>query len=436
MPVRARRLCVTDQLGAFHVQEHSGHAFASRKAARSRTGSTTGMSTKSGLAGRPGAHVQVHCDVDVDDVALDERPRVGDAVADALVHRRAHALREIACARDAGLARAVDRAWLSVPDARRAAGAGALSRSLAHEPVTAQAARQHGGMQALLASLAMQCRRSSGLAGGAGLTGRTVCQGRGVGAVVHNHLVHGLVYGVRRHARLRARATLTSTAAAVHVWHASGSLAAVSKPRRAHNSARQARARAHPHERAGKLQHPRGERAGRAHLHQALRRAPRASAPLRAPAGGARSVPGPAASHLGQHTCSLPAIYSQAEQSIQRGGSGRNQNVLWRGMGAHVSPRLSLRPHSLARTLAEHPLYTRAEKTLQRRGSGGKPTELWREMGAHLRVMNLHLVVERIFAGIHIRRPHDVLRHRQPRRHGVRPQLRARRAGSARARAP
>jgi len=58
------------------------------------------------------------------------------------------------------------------------------------------------------------------------------------------------------------------------------------------------------------------------------------------------------------------------------------------------------------------------------------------KLGAHLRVVDLHLVVERVLAGVHVRRPHDVLRHRQPRRHGVRPQLCARRAGSARARAP
>jgi len=56
--------------------------------------------------------------------------------------------------------------------------------------------------------------------------------------------VHGLVYGVRRHARLRARAALTSAPAAAQGWHTSGSLAAGNKARRAGISAKQARARA------------------------------------------------------------------------------------------------------------------------------------------------------------------------------------------------
>ena len=45
------------------------------------------------------AHIQKHCDVDVKDVSLPQRPRVGDAVADALIHGGAHTLGELAYTR-------------------------------------------------------------------------------------------------------------------------------------------------------------------------------------------------------------------------------------------------------------------------------------------------------------------------------------------------
>ena len=38
---------------------------------------------------------------------------------------------------------------------------------------------------------------------------------------------------------------------------------------------------------------------------------------------------------------------------------------------------------------------------------------------AHLRVMDLYFLKEWVLAGVDIRRPHDVLRHRQARRHCV-----------------
>ena len=52
--------------------------------------------------------VDVDGDVEVDDVALDERAVVGDAVADHFVHRRAHRLREVLVAERARVDAACD----------------------------------------------------------------------------------------------------------------------------------------------------------------------------------------------------------------------------------------------------------------------------------------------------------------------------------------
>lgn len=221
-----------------------------------------------------------------------------------------------------------------------------------------------------------------------GADARTIRQGRGVGAVINNHLVHGLVYGVRRHARLRAQAALTSARAAAQGWHTSGSLAAGNKARRTGISAKQARARARTRTsvpansstRAASVQaariftRPCGARRAR----QRRRAAPPPASPDARPSLQRKD--------LMQHACSSPAIHD---------------------------PKLASRKTAVV-------------------GTAGAAAKL----GAHLRVVDLHLVVERVLAGVHVRRPHDVLRHRQPRRHGVRPQLCARRAGSARARAP
>ena len=67
------------------------------------------------------AHIQIHGDIDVDDVSVPQRPRVGDAVADALVHRRAHRLRELAWGRGAGV--------VGVPHVRAGWRAGGCTRS-------------------------------------------------------------------------------------------------------------------------------------------------------------------------------------------------------------------------------------------------------------------------------------------------------------------
>jgi hypothetical protein len=55
------------------------------------------------------AHVEEHSHVDVHDVALGERPRVGDAVADALVHGRADALGEAAVVQRRGVGARLER---------------------------------------------------------------------------------------------------------------------------------------------------------------------------------------------------------------------------------------------------------------------------------------------------------------------------------------
>mmetsp|Transcript_2653 Transcript_2653/g.7510 ORF Transcript_2653/g.7510 Transcript_2653/m.7510 type:complete len:281 (+) Transcript_2653:475-1317(+) len=64
--------------------------------------------TKKGLRAVAVVAVQEDSDIDVNDVAILKRPGVGDAMADAFVHRRAHALRKLAVVEGGGVGAGID----------------------------------------------------------------------------------------------------------------------------------------------------------------------------------------------------------------------------------------------------------------------------------------------------------------------------------------
>mmetsp|Transcript_48475 Transcript_48475/g.155057 ORF Transcript_48475/g.155057 Transcript_48475/m.155057 type:complete len:222 (-) Transcript_48475:525-1190(-) len=66
------------------------------------------LPNEEGAAGVPVVAFQEHRHVDVHDVPVHQLARVGDAVADALVHRRAHALGELAVVEGGGVGPGLD----------------------------------------------------------------------------------------------------------------------------------------------------------------------------------------------------------------------------------------------------------------------------------------------------------------------------------------